>query len=384
MTLKSLLRRAYRLVFAFTIALYGLSLGRTARIAPANSSRILVLRFGLLGDGILLTPALRLLRQAWPEARIDVLATPVQVPVFEPLPFVDRVHVWTAGDLWELRDAIRPQRWVSAWRTVTALRRERYDAILSCYGPLGSALALVAGAPRRIGYASEALPGTLTDPLPGARWDGPGHDAEYNVEVVRALGTDSPAPDSLVQVTSKARSAVAKLLPLAQGVLCVLHPGAANGQAKRWPVEYWKVLARRLAADGHAVIVVGSGKEDAARAASIVDDARHNLVDRTTLPELFAVIERASVFVSGDSGPMHAAVALGRPAVAIHGPTDPAINGPYHAGNALVVRHTLPCSPCYRLDRPANCPLGHTLCQRLIHPDAVYEAVNTLLRRQGT
>jgi heptosyltransferase-1/heptosyltransferase-2 len=71
---------------------------------------------------------------------------------------------------------------------------------------------------------------------------------------------------------------------------------------------------------------------------------------------------------------------LRKPVVAIHGPTDPAINGPFLAERAIVVRRSLPCSPCYRLGRVADCPLGHTLCQRLIEPQTVHAAVQRLLR----
>jgi ADP-heptose:LPS heptosyltransferase len=104
-----------------------------------------------------------------------------------------------------------------------------------------------------------------------------------------------------------------------------------------------------------------------------------NLVNQTTTHELFSVLREARALVTGDSGPMHVAVALGTPVVAIHGPTHPEINGPYLASRAAIVRQPLACSPCYRLDRVANCPLGHTLCQRLIGPETVYGALRALL-----
>ncbi|HEV2121402.1 MAG TPA: hypothetical protein VGW38_01335, partial [Chloroflexota bacterium] len=144
-----------------------------------SSSRILVIRLGLLGDGVLLTPTLRLLRQSFPKAEVHVLATPIQTPLLSPLPTVDRVLAWEAGDLLEPRLALQPWRWLAAARMVREIRRQRYDVALACYGPLASALALLSGAPTRAGYAGEALPGTLTHVIPGARWEHPWHDAEY-------------------------------------------------------------------------------------------------------------------------------------------------------------------------------------------------------------
>jgi ADP-heptose:LPS heptosyltransferase len=108
-----------------------------------------------------------------------------------------------------------------------------------------------------------------------------------------------------------------------------------------------------------------------------------DLTGRTTLPALLALLERADVLVSGDSGPLHLAIALGRPTVAILGPTDPARSGPYRAPGTVLLRRDLPCSPCYRLDNVADCPLGHTLCQWLIRPEAVYDAVRAILAAEA-
>src|SRR5262245_9738717 len=99
----------------------------TRRYDPGTVRRVLVLRFGLLGDAAMLTPALQVLRGRFPDARIDVVATPLQAPLLEPLPFVDRVIRWSADDLSEPRVALRPQAWRSAASSITGLRRQRYD-----------------------------------------------------------------------------------------------------------------------------------------------------------------------------------------------------------------------------------------------------------------
>jgi lipopolysaccharide heptosyltransferase II len=404
-TMKRLLRRLYHAALSCLL----LPLGLASRITTpprvgAPVRRVLVLRFGLLGDGTaLLTPTLLRLRSAFPGAEVHVLATPLQRPLLEGLPFVDRVLTWPAGDLFEPRQALRPGAWAAALATLRDLRRERYDLALSVYGPLASAVALLSGARRRVGYRGEATPAALTESLPGKRYDRPGwHEAEYGVALVDlasrnngstpAEPAESGRPDGppmRLVVSADGRRSVQDLLRTGLSrPLVVLHPGATNGEAKRWPLPYWKTLARRLAEGGTTVVLAG-GPADRTLAQAVVDGASTrpgsaaarpiDLTGRTTLPALLALLERADVLVSGDSGPLHLAIALGRPTVAIFGPTDPARSGPYRAPGSVLLRHELPCSPCYRLDSVADCPLGHTLCQWLIPPQAVHDAVGAIL-----
>src|SRR5688572_28583139 len=147
-------RRVYHAILAALVAASAPVLRR--RAVPGGDPRsVLVIRLGLIGDGVLLTPALRLLRQRFPEARIDVLITPAQEALLGPLESIDRTIVWEAGDLLEPRLAAQGWRWLSAARTIARLRSERYDLALACYGALGSAIALLSGAAERIGYGGE-------------------------------------------------------------------------------------------------------------------------------------------------------------------------------------------------------------------------------------
>ncbi len=385
-----------------------------------------MLRFGLLGDGTaLLSSTLLRLRQRFPEAEIHVLATPLQRPLLADLPFVDEVLTWRAGDLTEPRIGLRPAAWRAAFETVATLRRGDYDLALACYGRIGSAVALLSGAPRRLGYAGEAFPFTLTGSLAGERYTRPGwHEAHYGVALADlaaggaaalASGRLPDAPALRLWGTEVGRSGLTRLRPATlaerragagpalghgegatasdatraahdgahRGRLIALHPGATNGAAKRWPLPYWSALAGRLRRDGATVVLVG-GPEDRALARTIRDAAGGDILDvtgKTSLPELLALLERADALVSGDSGPVHLAVAIERPVVAIHGPTDPRESGPFRAARAAVVRHDLPCSPCYTLAAVTDCPLGHALCQRLFSPDDVHRALGAVLAR---
>ncbi|HAH15582.1 MAG TPA: hypothetical protein DCL45_06030 [Chloroflexi bacterium] len=175
----------------------------------------------------------------------------------------------------------------------------------------------------------------------------------------------------------------------------VLHPGATNGSAKRWPITSWQALAKSLVSSGRTIVIVGSA-DDRNLGQKISDelvgqgpDPRkslpatawgdvRDLTGLTTVRDLIAILANASVVVTGDSGPLHVAVAVGTPVVAIHGPTDPAVCGPIVTtpDRAIILGATLACRPCYTLARIADCPLGHAICQDLITPRHVLTAIS--------
>ena len=175
----------------------------------------------------------------------------------------------------------------------------------------------------------------------------------------------------------------------------VLHPGATNGSAKRWPITSWQAIAKSLVSSGRTIVIVG-GPEDRDLGQQISDevvgqgpDPRKSLpatawgdvcdlTGLTTVRDLIAILANARVVVTGDSGPLHVAVAVGTPVVAIHGPTDPAVCGPIVTtpDRAIILGATLACRPCYTLARIADCPLGHAICQDLITPRQVLTAVS--------
>src|SRR6202044_1869449 len=160
--------------------------------------------------------------------------------------------------------------------------------------------------------------------------------------------------------------------------LLVMAPGT-NWETKEWRREAFAEVARHFMQNKFAVTLVGSERERA-----LCDDVAKlapgaiNLAGETTLSELAALISRSTIRVTNDSGPMHLAVALGRPVVSIFGPTDPIWAGPYKR-DGTVLRVELPCSPCYLRDL-RQCMHGHA-CMANLTAAAVIERVGAIVAK---
>jgi lipopolysaccharide heptosyltransferase II len=156
----------------------------------------------------------------------------------------------------------------------------------------------------------------------------------------------------------------------------VMAPGTI-WETKHWDSEKFAEVAGHFLAKGFAVILIGSQRERAvcedvaALARGAVD-----LAGRTTLSELAALIQRSTISITNDSGPMHLAVALGRPVISIFGPTDPVWIGPYKRADA-VLHADLECSPCY-LRKLKHCQHDHA-CMRSISAAAVIERAERIV-----
>ncbi|MGO8947406.1 MAG: lipopolysaccharide heptosyltransferase II [Ktedonobacterales bacterium] len=352
--------------------------------------RILVIRVDLLGDVVLSLPAVRLLRRAYPEAQIDMLVQKSTAGILEGQPGISRVlaydpHIWRrpATYLW-------PANWTVALRLLQMMRAAHYDLAVSISGDLGSILARLSGATRRFGYAREAYPFFLTDPLPGGRYLTHQHETRYVLTLAEAAGGIGAGPGDAapqLSLTPVAEKQVAGMMDRARrvmdrhGPMVALHGGARNGQAKRWPTGHFARLAERLVEEYDALVVLTGAPGEVALAQAIQEKCRYPLLDvvgRTSLPLLTALLGAGDLVISGDSGPMHIACAVGTPVISLHGPTDPELSGPTSDG-ALVLRRNLWCSPCYDASATAECPFGNPVCMKDLTVDMVFRGARQML-----
>lgn len=158
------------------------------RAGDPRVRRILVVRVDLIGDAVLSLPAVRALRRAYPRAEIDMLVSPPVAGVLAGHPDLSRVVIWNPHVWRRPAELLRLRNWHEAAAIITRLRTPRYDLCVSISGDWGSVLARLSGARRRVGYASEAYAGFMTDPVPGGRYIQRKHEVEYVLELARAAG----------------------------------------------------------------------------------------------------------------------------------------------------------------------------------------------------
>jgi heptosyltransferase I len=363
-------------------------------------SKILLIKLSAVGDVTHTIPVLNKLRRRYPSAQLDWLVTPAIGELLRHHPAIDNVIGFT-------RDTnALPWAWAalrSYAKLAAQLRKTRYDLVIDLHGQSRTALlSFATGAPVRIGFDKKrpqawANSRKVTDSFRKHAWYGARegawlaythhiplptldvHVVDHYLSVGKPLGFDTGPADFSFRIPQPACDRIDALLrqrDLASKQFVVIAP-RGNWETKRWPDEKSADVARHLLQHGHSVIVVGAPSErhigaDIARLAPGVVD----LTGKTSISELAALISRAAVCIAHDSGPMHLAVALGRPVVALFGPSDTVWAGPYHRENA-VVRAALPCSPCY-LRRLSRCPHGHA-CMSDLSTQAVIERADSVL-----
>jgi lipopolysaccharide heptosyltransferase II len=348
--------------------------------------RILLIRLDLMGDVLFTLPLAVGLREHFPEAQIVMLTLPYTAPLARLSPSIDEVIEVDTNRIRRLGGVLHPATWSQYLRAVRELRKRRFDLAISVYGQMGSLWASLSGAVRTVGYAGEAYPYLLSDPVPGGRHRERMHEVEYVRRLGAHVGVDVPPRLSVTlppDAGERAQALLARHGIDEHAQVVLVHAGAANGRAKRWPEDNWSAFADALCLRSGARVVLVGSRVDAALADRVVGNSSApvtSLAGRTDILELAMLVARADLVASGDSGPLHLAVALARPLLAVYGPTDPSIYGPYNPRAPVrLLRADLPCSPCYTLAATAECPLGDPICMRLVSVEAMLERAVELL-----
>ena len=354
--------------------------------------RILVLRLDLIGDLVLSLTVVRALKRAYPDAEIDLLAVPASGKIALHDPDLHEV-IGYDPNIWRRPQALlRWNNWRELRTLLKRLRARHYDLAVSVFGPWAATLAVLSGAPRRVGFGRESYFGFMTDSVPGRHWK-PGdtkHEVDYCLQLAQKAGATVTSEDRIprLYVEPEAQQAVARLLGevgVQEGEdrpLIACHVSSNNGQSKRWPLPYWATLLDRLIREQQARVVLTGAVADLPLIEQITGRMREqpiNLAGKTSLPQLAALLQRANLMISGDSGPMHIAAAVGTPLIALHGPTDPAQSGPV-SPKATILRSPIWCSPCYRAKNTADCRFYTTQCMKNITPAQVFEVVKEKLQ----
>ncbi|NOY54249.1 MAG: lipopolysaccharide heptosyltransferase I [Deltaproteobacteria bacterium] len=341
--------------------------------------KFLILKPSSLGDVIHAFPVVSSISAHVPGAVIDWVVRPEYAELVQAHPAVRRVFLFERN---------RWSKWSRSLRTaseaaglVRSLRRERYDVALDLQGLFRSALiAFLSGAAERTGFANAREGAPFFYHRRVAVPEEAIHAVDRYGLVLKAIGIDGPLAGPGLRISPEVEALVGELLA-AEGAksgvpLVVLNPNA-RWETKKWLSERFAELADRLVQSLGAVVVLVGSPGDASGVAGIVSQVKGrvvNLAGRTSLLQLAALLKRADLMVTCDSGPMHLAAAMGTKVVALFGPTDPVRTGPYGEDHR-VIRSGIPCSSCLKRD----CPEGTTACMAEIQVDDVFRAAVSML-----
>lgn len=335
--------------------------------------RVLVVAPNWIGDTLLAQPLLARLHGRLPGVAIDVIATSWTAPVLRRMPEVSQV-IETPFRHGDLKLSLR-------WRIGRSLRERGYlEAIVLPNNFKSALIPFFADIALRVGFVGESRFGLLNIvhrldeqalPLMAERYaqlaEKPGEP------VFTPLARPQLSVDPANLLITVGRLGLDRSKPVT--VFC---PGAEYGPAKRWPTRHFAELARRLAARGAAVWMLGSDG-DAAIGEHIARESEGtaiNLCGKTDLASAIDLMSIADLVVSNDTGLMHVAAALGKPLIALYGSSSPTHTPPL-ADSARIVRvEGLACSPCYKRE----CPLGHLRCLNELSPAQVMDRIVDLGR----
>jgi lipopolysaccharide heptosyltransferase II len=363
---------------------------------PEKIDRILVFAYHGLGNFIMYTPALRLLRQRYPNARID-LQVGNNTGCEEVL-----AGAGLFNHIYNLPYHAGLRAWISRAREI---RRTRYDLTINEFHSHSWPLALLlatSNAPFRAGHVTS--PGwshrysrySFAFNLQ-VRMREDQHEVERYLDLMAAVGAGRDLREGFNLSDARtfihlepddlkfARDFLSRNRCAGAGVVIGVQPGTSPTMRwKQWPIERYREVVERVLGERRdaQVVLFGSPSEVEMieRLASGLDSRVLVAAGKTTVKQVAALIKHCDLLLCNDSGLMHAAVAVGTPVVAIYGPTDIRRTAPVGAVHT-VIRHDLPCSPCFKLegdDEVRQCP--HHDCIMTITPDEVYSRVNITAR----
>ena len=347
--------------------------------------RIVVFHTAFIGDIILALPLVQVLHAWWPDAWLTFVAIPEAAAVLKNHPSINEVVVY---------DKKGNQKGFSALLSLSRrLRDAAFDVALVPHRSLRSAVVIaMARIPVRVGFSASAGRVFLTDLVP---YRHEAHEIARNLDLLQPLGIPAPAHELPALFPSQEDVAVVEKLlreyedrsPAIRPVNRIaLAPGSV-WNTKRWPEEYFVDLARKLVASGHGVVLIG-GADDRPLCLRIEAGVQSalllNAAGALSLLQSAELIHRCAMIVTNDSAPMHLAVGMRIPVVAIFGATVPAFGfAPRGPRDQVVQTAGLSCRPC-SIHGGISCPIKTFDCMNRISPDLLLEKVHMITQRTHT
>jgi ADP-heptose:LPS heptosyltransferase len=353
---------------------------------PARPRRILLSNMAHLGDVLISTSVLPVIKNAYPDAEIGFIVGKWSLPVLLNHPMVDMVHI---VDHWFLNRT--QEGWIRKVLNhletrniaIREIREAGYDAAIDLYSYFPNAIPLLkkAGIPVRIGYSSGGFGSLLTNPVP-FRHVGK-HESEYQADLLRVLGFPEKHMGRLQMILPPPPAGAGEIALRLTGVESfdkmpyrLIHMGSGAGRTREWPLEAWRGLAKLLLSEGHLLLFTGIGARERKNAETVAAGLNgcHILCDQLGWWDFIEIIRHAEIVYSVETSAGHIAAAVGTPCVSVYGGISDNARWRPRGKYCALVKSELDCSPCYK---QGGCE--SMKCLREIPPGELHAAGEKLL-----
>jgi heptosyltransferase II len=344
----------------------------------ASLKKILVIQTAFIGDAILALPLIQILKQQYPQASIDVVVVPRTADIFAHHPAISSIIQYDKRGI--------DRGILGVWRLAKKLRKEKYDLAVVPHRSFRSALVTwILNPTISIGFDRSACRWFFKNIVP---YDHTAHEIERNLALLNPLKL--PNVPSQLPKLFPSKTDIQKIdiimkdynLDRYKNIIAVA-PGTL-WNTKRWPSERFASVCRQLVSNQCAIVLLG-GKEDEelcqAVKQAVQDDSLFNLAGRLSLLQSAELIRRCSVLLSNDSAPMHLAVAMETPVVAIFGATVPEFGfSPRGPSDVVIETKGLKCRPC-SIHGGNACPIKTFTCMLSISPEVVVNRLKIIIEK---
>jgi len=341
-------------------------------------NKILIVRTDRLGDLILSTPVIKNLRLFFPKSHIAFICRPYTRDALEGNPDLDEVIVY---------DKYGKQK--SLWASIKFafyLRKREFDLAIILH-PTNRIhlITFLAGIPERVGW-DKKLGKLLTKRIKHTKQEGKKHELEYTLDLLRFLDIPIKHSDTYFPVLPRAKTTVEQLLKdkgiVEDDKFIVIHP-SASCPSKRWPQENFRKVIKLLKEKlSFKIIVITSQSEREFGEELVGDSGVIDLRGRLSIPELGALLKRAALFISNDSGPVHIAASFNTPVISIFGRADSGLS-PLRWGpggrRSFHFHKDVGCTKCL-----AHSCIKGFLCLAKITPQEVVDKAMSFLERRNS
>ena len=315
----------------------------------SKRKRILIVNVNWLGDVLFSTVSIKAIRRKYPESFIACMVVPRCKEIIEDNPHINEVIIYDEDG--------KHRGFLGKIKFIFFLKREHFDTVFLFHRSFTRLLlCFLAGIPERIGYWRKKGGFLLTKKVEAPLHNM--HKADYFLNLIKKAGIEASDKNCEFFISESIKRKVSDLLKkesIEKGDILIAVNLGGNWRLKRWPLDKFALLSDKLIEKYRAKIIITGAESDVKLAQELVDKMKHMPIiasGRTNLKELGALFKFSDLVISADTGPMHIAICMQTPVVALFGPTSAKITGPYTDKTPYrVIQKDVGCAiPCYNLD----------------------------------